>query len=990
MRYRRRHDLVSIQQSERFDSLDLNTRNLINSLNDNVAIFSDAVTQQTTVIRELHDSSFRDLKQHIDQRLGTAEVEKIREKDRLREDKILQHLGFPTMEVRSEDISPVHTRTFDWICDPVHTPQNKFSRWLEAKTADQSLFWINGKAGSGKSTLMKYIYEDVRTKEMLSKWAGHRRLTMAAFYFWISGSAEQCSQTGLIRSLLHSLLLQNRQLIRQIFPDLWEALRVSNATPLRAWTLSYAYNALKELLAVDLGNVALFIDGLDEYHGDHGGHLKPNRQEYHDEIVDMMMSFSSPKVKICFSSRPEIIFIESFAGIPSLRLQDLTYNDIHIYVTDKLDDHRMMKRLREQNPCEARSLTDSIVHRADGVFLWVVLAVRSLITGLRKLDTIHDLESRLKIIPEELLELHSYMLARIEPPYLEEGSKIFAMVNASLELHDASLEVPCLLGIWFGLEYINQIDEQILDSPLDGAAIIDAVRSMENKLLTRCGGFLETSITRNKGQKYFKDFSMVLLETTYGNRRLKYLHRSTRDFLELESTRTILKEHMPSDFTPMPLLLWSVVRRAQEVSIEPGTEKWYRAGEVQVVDIEARIKSLALSGLSLAREIEVTCGYSPVKLLEQMDEVLLSRQPKSTEPWTTVLSSVFHMSRSEWPSYTNDKDDLLAVAIVYKLHLYIETKICQNPFVIRQKLGRPYLDYAFSTPEDMDLSIVKMLVHAGASSNEICPNEQHKIWINEIDWDLPARPWTPWTSALHSVAHTVHGRLHYCSGRLTKEQCSDWIKVFKLLLSKGADVSRKIYVHYKKGGSELLPVKTIITTVFAQVFPEKALELLILVRDQLEIQFPEELEEIALQTIEIQSYEKSIPAARLFTSLLTGANDATNKTSYAWKDFGTDYVNLDEALDLVDEEIFYKDRERSIYVSLTASMILAGNHSGKIPELVDILKALKELVLTDVDRWGKVTELESAIEELSSRQELLSGGVSTPEIPRTVRGVEYG
>jgi hypothetical protein len=366
---------------------------------------------------------------------------------------------------------------------------------------------------------------------------------------------------------------------------------------------------------------------------------------YYDEIADMIMSYSSPRVKICFSSRPEITFIASFADIPSLRLQDLTYNDTHIYVTDKLDDYSMMKRLRKQNPFEAQNLTDSIVHRADGAFLWPVLAVRSLIKGLRNSDTIPDLESRLKAIPEELLELHSYMLSRVESLYLAEGSNIFAMVNAGLEMSVAteSLEIPCLLGIWFGLEHRNQADAKILDKPLDGAAIIEAIRSMGDKLLTRCGGFLDANITRmNADTIYRKDVCKVLLEITHGNRRIKYLHRSTRDFLDLEATKMIMSKHMPSDFTPMPSLLWSVVRRAQDVFMEPAFTRNYAHADIEFADNAVRIKSLALSGLRLAKEIEVNYRYSPIKLLEQMNEALLSAQSRDTEPWTTVLSSKYH------------------------------------------------------------------------------------------------------------------------------------------------------------------------------------------------------------------------------------------------------------------------------------------------------------------------------------------------------------
>jgi hypothetical protein len=147
---------VSIKQSELFDSLDLNTRNLIKSLNDNIAVFSAAVTQQTTVIRDLNNSTSSTLKyqrRQLELRLKALEVKKLRDENNLREEKILQHVGFPTMRVRSEDISPAHARTYNWIYEPTSTPQNCFPGWLETNDAYKSLFGSMERRGQGNQHL---------------------------------------------------------------------------------------------------------------------------------------------------------------------------------------------------------------------------------------------------------------------------------------------------------------------------------------------------------------------------------------------------------------------------------------------------------------------------------------------------------------------------------------------------------------------------------------------------------------------------------------------------------------------------------------------------------------------------------------------------------------------------------------------------------------------------------------------------------------------
>ena len=112
------------------------------------------------------------------------------------EQAILDSLYSPQMEERHRRIVEAHYRTFDWI---FQTPtgasraesmslEGSFTSWLET---GNGFYWISGKAGSGKSTLMKLISGDVRTKGYLNMWAGSFKLITASFYFWNAGSSTQ-------------------------------------------------------------------------------------------------------------------------------------------------------------------------------------------------------------------------------------------------------------------------------------------------------------------------------------------------------------------------------------------------------------------------------------------------------------------------------------------------------------------------------------------------------------------------------------------------------------------------------------------------------------------------------------------------------------------------------------------------------------------------------------------------------------------------------
>jgi hypothetical protein len=138
------------------------------------------------------------------------------------EDHILRSLRIPSMSERYNRIVEAHAATFQWIFkDPAaeDRPWSNFAQWLKD---GEGIYWINGKAGSGKSTLMRYIYDHKQTKDLLRAWCGELPLIVASFFFWTSGATDLKSQNGLLRSLLHQLLSQHRDLIPIILPDQWQ------------------------------------------------------------------------------------------------------------------------------------------------------------------------------------------------------------------------------------------------------------------------------------------------------------------------------------------------------------------------------------------------------------------------------------------------------------------------------------------------------------------------------------------------------------------------------------------------------------------------------------------------------------------------------------------------------------------------------------------------------------------------------------------------
>ncbi|PVH83511.1 hypothetical protein DL98DRAFT_615812, partial [Cadophora sp. DSE1049] len=310
--------------------------------------------------------------------------------------RILRSLRYSSISERYEQVPKAHSSTFEWIFEDPNEgdrPWSNFKNWLES---GDTIYWLNGKAGSGKSTLMKYLYGHSRTRELLKPWSGPLALHVAAFFFWSSGTSEQKSLVGLLRALLHELLSKHKDHISIVLPEQWmdEYAGSEEETWDHQWTLEKLIPAFHKFRSLIGLKICLFVDGLDEYECP---------DESHADIASFFVDLAgSSGIKICLSSRPWLVFEKAFRPFPSLRLQDLTSNDIAKYVHDKVADHERMKDLRSFDSEDAGQLASEIVAKASGVFLWVTLVVKSLLNGFTNRDRMHDLLKRVRAFPTDL------------------------------------------------------------------------------------------------------------------------------------------------------------------------------------------------------------------------------------------------------------------------------------------------------------------------------------------------------------------------------------------------------------------------------------------------------------------------------------------------------------------------------------------------------------------------------------------------------------
>ena len=478
-------------------------------------------------------------------------------------DGLLRLVRFPELFDRGERIKRNLEETFEWIFRPPSAsdkPWDSFVGWLESS---QDLYWITGKAGSGKSTLMKYIIHDCRVREMLGKWSGKKPLILAAHYFWISGTTMQMSQTGLLQSLIYQMLSQRRDLhkdLPQIPVELLHLFLVKDES--RPWLWTELAQALRVLLEEKINgepavNYCFFIDGLDEYAG-----------EKSDLIETIAQISVLPNVKICVSSRPWVVFEDAYKQKPSLLMQDLTYPDIKLYITKKFNSSPACVELAEMEKVYYNNLIEDVAAKSSGVFLWVVLVVNSLIQGFSEGDRIKEVEERLEQLPHDLEELFKKILDNLDPKHIGQASQLFQILSASIEPLD-------LLSLAFaddGVEAaFNRETKQFTPKEKMYKATV-----MKRRLISRCKGLLEVDEQDEGAEEENgvvdpdqdpakKNESPDAAETKkverFAAKKVQYLHRTVKDFLEQPHIWSQLLAATPPPFNPEASLYASYLQR---------------------------------------------------------------------------------------------------------------------------------------------------------------------------------------------------------------------------------------------------------------------------------------------------------------------------------------------------------------------------------------------------------------------------------------------
>jgi hypothetical protein len=252
----------------------------------------------------------------------------------------------------------------------------EYCHWIE--NTGSNVLWIEGKPGSGKSTLTKL------TVRRLEERAGEssQNITnfdpidqiVAKFYYSFRGGNTEMSHTLMLRSIVWQIWNQNIRLFRFLQPCYREKMR--NKIHREEREMSWSYKELKSILEslhqIDfILTVTIVIDGMDE-----------SDNEQRTDVLQFLSKLAnhhSGCIKVLIASRPEGNINPHLSEAHHIVLEKENEVDIRAMLESwsPKDPGLSNEEVREEQEVFSE-IRDYIRTNSRGVFLWVMQILKEL------------------------------------------------------------------------------------------------------------------------------------------------------------------------------------------------------------------------------------------------------------------------------------------------------------------------------------------------------------------------------------------------------------------------------------------------------------------------------------------------------------------------------------------------------------------------------------------------------------------------------------
>ena len=474
-----------------------------------------------------------------------------------------------------------------------------------------------------------------------------------------------------------------------------------------------------KVLGLD-SKICIFVHGLDEFN------------DRHEVLIGLIKRFimGNKYVKVCTTSRPWNIFQTALGHSESLRVEDLTFDDIKVYVKAKFHANTEFKILRRRYPAFADQLLENIVAKASGVFLWVDIIVKSLLAGMRLVDRIQDFQRRLDKLPPDLENLYEKILPSLDPFYLKQAAQQFALIKLAespltiLEFSFADEETPESAIRWgIGSMTEDQISLR--------------VTAANRRLNSRTKGFLEAD----------RGLQSIQAGGTHDPSKLtvQYLHRTVKDFIKSPKAQSFLQSSRDPNFDPylqlcLAYLINSKVLQkgvySYTLSSRKKTKNTLAASIANCFGRATRISTLNEKAMiRLLEELKET--FQRPFLMYSIQDFFNDERQFIKEQWQTrmlprsvVGSDVRAFSLRFSSLFTIDKIFLI-LAVRHNVISYVRAKAQQDGLIQcseRPRVYFPLLLYAIFD-NDPEPEMVKCLLDMGAYPNfRMSKYKSHTLW----------------------------------------------------------------------------------------------------------------------------------------------------------------------------------------------------------------------------------------------------------------------
>lgn len=380
---------------------------------------------------------------------------------------------------------------------------SEYQQWLDQR---HGIFWIKGDPGVGKSTIMKNISRHAIKDE---------NIIVVSYFFHGTGAVIQRDILGMIRSLLHQLMVQ--------IPDLCSKVTyIFFAKRAKHFEWEWSHKDLQETFLTCVAEAAkayrirIYIDALDECN-----------EEAVVHILDFFRGVAN-SVCLCFSCRRHFPPVAS-KGESEVWVERKNARDIETYLRHHFGQDMIQVR-------------DRILQKKPTNFLWVKLVTDQVRSWINRDEPVELILNKIVSLPIGLDELYELSFNDIDESDLKQSLKLFQWI--CFALRPLSLQE---------VRVAMTVDEDILpcsiDEPQESELYIKNDEAMIERICDLSQGLVEIP-------KY-TSFSYGEENIGYGN--VQVIHQTVYEFL-VERGLKLLYESQNKGLDGGTLIGWSHFR----------------------------------------------------------------------------------------------------------------------------------------------------------------------------------------------------------------------------------------------------------------------------------------------------------------------------------------------------------------------------------------------------------------------------------------------